>query len=184
MVDKKSYEYQYDYSTSPKKLNPKLPIKTSPKATPKKTNKQSENKDINKKEKESQKAEAQKIFIRRFKMVCILVMGFSILFAISYRYSLINEEFKTVQKFKRELSELEKQNDNLIVSIENKINLSAIEKTAKEKFDMHSLDKSQITYVNLDKKDYIELATENVKIKEDNSWWRMILNEINRLLGM
>ena len=43
---------------------------------------------------------------------------------------------------------------------------------------MQKLDSSQKVYVNLDKKDYVEPASEEIVIEEDTNWFEKILNTL------
>ncbi len=156
---------RYEYSTSPRKLNPTNPKK-------KKTN--------NRKLKIVEDLPRQEIRIseeqkKRQTRVTLIVIGiFVLLLTISYRNSQINEKFSQVQTLKKELSSIEKENEQLKVSIENSLNLNTIEKLAKEKLGMQKLTNRQTVYINLPKKDYIESASEKV-IKKDKSWWESLL---------
>ena len=57
------------------------------------------------------------------------------------------------------------------------MNLSNIEKLAKEKLGMQKLDNSQKVYVSLPKKDYVEPAVEEVKLDDtEENWFQKIIN--------
>ena len=43
---------------------------------------------------------------------------------------------------------------------------------------MQKLDNSQKVYVSLDKKDYVEAASEEVKIEEDKTWIEQLLDTL------
>ena len=73
------------------------------------------------------------------------------------------------------LATTQKENEQLQVNIENSLNLSNIEKTAKEKLGMQKLDNSQKIYVNLPKKDYVEPASEEVMIEEEKNWFEKLI---------
>ena len=105
---------------------------------------------------------------------------FLILLAISYRNSLINEKFNEIQNKKTELSSIEKTNGQLQVSIEESVNLSSIEQAAKDRLGMKKPDNDQKVYVELEKKDYVETATEEIKedTKDSNKWYEKILDKI------
>ena len=101
---------------------------------------------------------------RHKKLTLLVVIAFALLLTISYRNTKINEEFKEMQSKKTELAALKKENEQLQVTIENSMNLSKIEKQAKEKLGMQKLTNKQTVYVNLPKKDYIESTTDKVSI--------------------
>ena len=103
------------------------------------------------------------------------------LFTISYRNSLINENYNKKEDIKSQVSAMQKENEQLKVSIENSLNLSTIEKAAEEKLGMRKLDNSQKVYVDLQKKDYIEPATEEIVIEENTSFFNKILTRISEL---
>ena len=109
---------------------------------------------------------------KRQKNITLVVIGiFILLLTISYRNSQINEKFTEVQTLKKELSSLEKENQQLEVTIQNSLNLNNIEKQAKEKLGMQKLTNKQTVYVTLPKKDYVEPATEElVKTQETVSY--------------
>ena len=82
---------------------------------------------------------------------------------------------------KKEVSAIEKENEQLKVNIEKTLNLNNIEQSAKEKLGMQKLSNSQKVYVSLPKKDYIESAKEEVIIEEDTNFFQNIINTIKNL---
>jgi len=159
---------RYQYETSPRKLEPEYtPIK-NPYKGKKSTTKRSKPK----------QAQLKK---EKIKTIKYLVIGFAVLFFICYRNSQIDESFAKIQELKSEVSEVEKQNAQLKVSIENSMNLSNIEQQAKELLGMQKLNSKQTVYVTLPKSDYIESASEEVVIEEDPSVINKIVQEIKNL---
>lgn len=146
----------YNYGTSPRKLQPEYTPNTKKKT---KVNKKPNNqKEKIQKEKEKQKIEEQARKKHQRKMIICIGIGFIILFAISYRNSKIDEGFSKIQKLKNQLSIIQKENEQLQVSIENGSNLNNLEQSAKEMLGMQKLTNKQSVYVNLPKVDYIEEA--------------------------
>lgn len=158
----------YQYETSPRKLEPEYEPKKNP--YQKKKISTSKRKKVNERPKKQIKSHV--------KAVMYILMVFSILFAISYQNSLINESFNRKSSLQNQLSTTKKENEQLQVSIENNLNLSNIEKMAKERLGMQKLDESQKVYVNLPKKDYVESAVEEIIIKEDKNWFESLWNKI------
>lgn len=117
----------------------------------------------------------------KVKTIFYLAICFAILFAIGYRNTQIDESFVKLQGMKTELASLEKENQQLKVNIENSLNLSNVEDTAREKLGMQKLDNKQKVYINLPKRDYVEPATEKVVIKEE-SWFDEIIKMIKNIL--
>ena len=165
---------KYQYETSPRKLEPEYtPIKNpykKKKTTAKKTVKTSNN-----------KTKANNIKKQKRKAIKYLIIGFIILFGISYRNSQIDESFAKVQDLKEELSEVEKQNAQLQVSIENGLNLNNLEQEAKEQLGMQKLNPKQTFYITLPKNDYIEPAAEEVIIEEKEAGIKGIINTITNI---
>ena len=159
----------YQYTTSPRKLEPDIQ---------KKKTKQKNNLRVVK-ELPRQDVKLSKEQKTRQRNLTLLVIGiFVLLLTISYRNSQINEKFTEVQNLKKELSSLEKENEQLKVSIENSLNLNNIEKQAKEKLGMQKLTNKQTIYVTLPKKDYVEAATEEVQENQEQNWFQKFVNKI------
>ena len=162
-----NYRYsRYQYETSPRKLEPDYsPIEE-----------QYHKKSTVKKKLEKKKPKRQ--LKSQVKVVAYVFLIFASLFVISYRNSQINESFNENEKLKSNLAAIEKDNEQLKVNLENSLNLNNIEKTAEKKLGMQKLDNSQKVYVNLDKKDYVEPASEKVVIDDNENWFQKILNTI------
>ena len=168
MAQQRGYS-RYQYETSPRKLKPEYePIQTpyKKKSTAVKTKQKS--------------AKKQKITTTKTKARWVLGVAviFMMFLAIGYRNTQINEKFKNLQSIKEELSVLEKETEQLEVNIQSMINLHNVEKIATEQLGMKKLDSSQKSYINLDKKDYVEKAIEEVKIEEEKSFFQQIIDLI------
>ena len=159
---------RYQYETSPRKLEPDY-----------KTEKKRQNirvvRDLPKQEVKISKEQK-----RKHRKATLLVLAiFALLLTISYRNTQINEKFNEMQNLKTELASLQKENEQLQVTIENSLNFSNIEKQAKEKLGMQKLTNKQTVYVSLPKKDYIEPATEKVEISDNNkNWFEKFIDKI------
>ena len=161
----------YQYGTSPRKLEPERKKNTK---TKKQIQKQIK---IN----EIQKKHAMQIERKMHnKNVALILAMFLLLLVVSYRSSLINEKFNALQNAKQKLASIEKTNGQLEVNIESSLNLSNIEESAKEKLGMQKLDNNQKVYVNLDKKDYVEVGSQDAEItnEETTNWFEKIINKI------
>lgn len=162
-----NYGYRtYQYETSPRKLEPDyIPIKNP--------NIKKKSSTVSKKQQQIKHKAQLKTHIKAILYVLII---FAALFVISYRNSLINESFNENENLKTKLAAIQKDNEQLRVNLENNLNLTNIEKLAEKKLGMQKLDNSQKVYVTLDKKDYVEQASEEVIIDENESWIDKILN--------
>lgn len=160
---------KYQYETSPRKLEPDI-----------RKEKKRQNikvvKDLPKQDIKLSKEQKKK----HRKATLLVIAIFAVLFTISYRNTQINEKFNEIQNLRTELSSLQKENEQLQVTIENSLNLSNIEKQAKEKLGMQKLTNKQTVYVSLPKKDYIESATEKVEISDndDENWFQKLVDKI------
>ena len=169
-------KFGYEYGATPRKLEPEY--------GPRKTKKSKEEFEKQIKINEKQKKEAMKMEKKKHnKNVALVAAIFLILLTISYRSSLINERFNEIQNSKEKLASIQKTNGQLEVSIESSLNLSNVEKSAKERLGMQKLDNGQKVYVTLDKKDYVEGSTEDIDITSDSdkssdSWYKKIINKI------
>ena len=154
--------YGYQYETSPKKLQPEyVPTKKAKKKTNVKP--QQKNK-------------------YNYKPVVYIGLAFVMLFTISYRYSLINEEYNSKENIKSKVSAVQKENEQLKVSIENSLNLSSIEKAAQDKLGMQKLDNSNKIYLDLQKKDYVEPASEEVILNDNSSWFEKLIKKLTQII--
>jgi cell division protein FtsL len=160
---------RYEYSTSPRKLQPDY--------SPRKKEKKNNLKIV--KDSPRQEIKISKEQIKRRRNVALIVVAiFVVLLTVSYRNSQINEKFSQVQKLKKELSSLQKENEQLKVNIENGLNLNNIEKLAKEKLGMQKLTNRQTLYVSLPKKDYVEAASEEVKKEDNKNWFQNMVDSL------
>lgn len=167
------YGYQgykgYQFETSPKKVQPEY----EPEVTVQKKENMQQNKNRVKKQSNKTINQAKKIskeeLNKKAKLVCYIVFGFTVLFTISYRNSIINEKFSGKENLKAELAEVQKINEQLEVGIENELNLTGVEQLAKEKLGMGKLNNSQKVYVSLPKKEYVESKSESLVSNTEKS---------------
>ncbi|MBS5858205.1 MAG: hypothetical protein ACLTKT_02915 [Clostridia bacterium] len=152
---------RYQYETSPRKLEPNYQEQKN------KREKIHVVKDVPRQEVKISKAQKKK----HRKVTLVVLLAFALLLTISYRNAQINEQFTEMQNLKTELSNLQKENEQLEVSIENSLNLYNIEKIAKEKLGMQKLTNKQIEYIALPKKDYTESASEKIEKEDENKNW-------------
>lgn len=150
--------YRYQYDTNPRKIKPEY---RKPKSIYPKKSTALKNK-IDKADKKEEMNELK----RKAKIIFWLAAVFSVVFTISYRNSLIDEAYSKTETLKHEFSTIEKENEQLEVSIDNSLNLNNVEQTAKEKLGMTKLTSKQTVYITLPKQDYIESETEKIEKEE------------------
>ena len=156
---------RYQYETSPRKLEPRY--KNTPSTKKKKL-------EVIKNEPKKKQGISKKEQARRKSQLCSVLVIFALLVVISYRNSLITEEFKAIQNLKSDLTNIEKENKQLEVSIEGSLNLNKIEKIASEQLGMQKQTVEQTIYTELPKEDYVEAAIQEQE--EEQSWFQKILN--------
>ena len=156
----------YQYETSPKKLEPEYKEN-------KNDNRIQEKEVVKKKKTKPNKFEE---FKRKFKICSYIFVVFSIFLAISYRNTLISQNFAQIQALKKEAKNIQKDNEQLEMGIQNSLNLTNIEEAAKL-LGMQRLTNSQKVYITLDKKDYVEPSGEAIII-DDGNWFTKIIDKI------
>lgn len=163
----------YQYETSPRKLEPEYKPKRRKVAN--KTPKKTIAKQATQKQNQKRKLRAEA------KTILYIILGFGILCVISYRNSQINESFTAKEALKSELAVIQKENEQMQVSIENSLNLETIEQAAKERLGMQKLNNDQKKYISLPKKDYIEAATEEVIMQEELTFMEQLTKYFKNL---
>lgn len=156
---------RYQYETSPRKIEPEYKKKANTK-TKKKINKVKQ-----------VEIKQQKKVMPILKVLAIFV----ILLTVSYRNSLINEKFTDIKEMKSELALIEKENEQLKVNIESQMNLTNIEQKAKDELGMQKQTKDQTRYVNIEKQDFVESASEEVTIEESESFFEKIIKMVTNI---
>lgn len=172
----------YQYETSPRKYEQEYDNR------PRKSKKQ-KNKNIQKtqkvknaqKEKQEKKRQKIEAFKLRVTITFNVLIFLAIVFAVIYRNALITQSFSEIQGLKAKVSEFQKENDQLEISIQNSLNLSTIEQTAKELLGMQKLTNKQTIYLTLPKKDYVEPSTEEVVIEENTGIMQNIIDFITNI---
>lgn len=159
----------YQYGTSPRKLEPDYTRKPKQRRKPLKVVEDLPRQQI-KVSREQRK--------KQMKTTITVVGLFLLLLTISCRNSQIDRKFDQIQDQKKQLASLQKENEQLKVSIENSVNISNIEKVAKEELGMQKLSSKQTVYITLPKKDYVETASEKVVINDNQPWWKQLADKI------
>lgn len=184
------YGYQgyrgYQYETSPRKIQPEYEPTTENTKKPK--TKTVNKKDVERKQENKTKTTTKKIskeeLNKKMRLVCYIAFGFAVLFTISYRNSIINEKFTQKEGLKAELAEIQKVNEQLEVGIENELNLTNVESMAKDKLGMSKLNNSQKVYINLPKKEYVEVTSEGIKQSTNQPLYQVIIDKIKNLFNI
>ena len=171
-------EYNKPRKNAPQYNKPKT--KAQPKKVTKKVTKKKEI-DKEKKKQEEQKAKNVLIAKTKFSVFIKCTILFAIMFFMIYRNSKLSESFSQIQNLKAQITEIEKENDQIEISIQNSLNLNNIEQAAKELLGMQKLNNKQTSYITLSKKDYVEARTEKVIIEEETTWFEGIIEKVKNI---
>lgn len=170
---------EYQYETSPRKLEPEYNIQNKKKTVKKsKQEPKTKAKVLTKAEKRKKALEdaRNKVFL----FINLLVIC-SVLFLVIYRDSLISQTFSQIQTLKNSVTDIQKENDQIEISIQNSLNLSSVEQSAKELLGMQKLTSKQTVYLNLPKKDFVEPSSEEIIIEENNGIFTKIIEFISNM---
>lgn len=166
---------RYQYETSPRKLKPEY--ETIKRTYPKKSSARKIDKKKTRKKQNSESIKTDRA--KRVKIVLYVAIGFIALFAISYRYAVIDKTYANLKNLRSDLGVIEKETAQLEANIESSLNLSKIEQDAKNLLGMKKLSSEQIVYVTLPKIDYVETSLEEITSEDTNSnWFVKIFNKI------
>lgn len=108
------------------------------------------------------------------RKVFLGIVSFGVALTIVYRYAMINNMNMENIKLKKELETLNNSNAQLQLLAEQSINLSYVEKYAKENLGLQKPQNYQIEYINVNKQDLID----NNVINENKNWFEEILFNI------
>lgn len=151
----------YQYETSPRKLSeydiPKKKVKKSSKPR-------------NKTKISKEKMLEQETKMAKFNFTIILILALGCLLIMTLRNVKIDESFSELQGLEKEIASLEKENSQILVSIQNSLNLSNIETAAVSTLGMQKLTNKQTVYVSLDTKDYVEVNNQSTSNEEEQNF--------------
>ena len=151
----------YQYETSPRKLSeydiPKKKVKKSSKPR-------------NKTKISKEKMLEQETKMAKFNFTIILILALGCLLIMTLRNVKIDESFSELQGLEKEIASLEKENSQILVSIQNSLNLSNIETAAASTLGMQKLTNKQTVYVSLDTKDYVEVNNQSTSNEEEQNF--------------
>lgn len=153
----------YQYETSPRKLEPDYGK-------------------VNRKKSVKKQRTEKKAKLYNTKPVLYIAIGFAMLFVISYRNSVINESYAKKENLKAQLSQVEKENEQIKVNLESSLNLNNVEKRAREELGMQKLSNDQKVYVDLQKQDYVESASEKIKMNDNGGFWNKIMASLTQVI--
>ena len=171
-----SRNYGYQYETSPRKIKPEYEKPKKQEYKKQSTVKKVKNSTKKKKDDEKKKY-TKELNKAKFGVFYKSVLVFVILFFMLFRNSQISESFSKIQALKAEITTIQKENDQIEISIQNSLNINHIEQAAKELLGMQKLTNRQTVYINLPKKDYVEHRAEEVIIEDNKGFFGNIVDK-------
>ncbi|WP_411679198.1 septum formation initiator family protein [Clostridium thailandense] len=127
-----------------------------------------------KKERLKKLRKAKKRLKKKVKVIRNISLSFIIGIIFVGRYCIIYNMQMELNLVKTNISELNKENDNLKVELVKYNNLQYIEETATNKLQMVPADKGAAIYANLDKEN-VKITEKKVqdKIEKENLWSKL-----------
>ncbi len=98
--------------------------------------------------------------------LCAYVVCFALLLAMIFSYVKLNEISDQSIRLQRELESLQEQNQLLSVQIGQRLGRDQIKQQAAERFGMVTLSKDQVTYVNTNNTDTVEIISETQLLRD------------------
>ena len=114
----------------------------------------------------------------QFQIGVKVILIFILFFSIALKNSEKDQLFKDLKNLETEITALDKENDQLEVSIQNSLNLNQIEQAAKELLGMQKRTARQTKNINLPKKDYVEPRVEEIIIEDNRNIFSKIIDKI------
>lgn len=175
--------YGYQYDTNPRKLDTTYSKPKKKSVNTKKVKTQQPKANINKQKKNDTKMQKLNVLKIKFSIGLKTILIIAALFFILFREAQMNELFSQIQKLKASVTTIQKENDQIEISIQNSINANNIEQAAKEQLGMQKLSPKQTVYISLPKEDYVEHRTEEVIIEEEKTPIQEFFHNIRNLVS-
>lgn len=117
----------------------------------------------------------------KLKLLCSILVVFSLVFLLVYRYAVITELSYNIDKTSQNLSKIQNENSILEVDIENATDLNKIQELAENKLGMHKPDKYQVVYVNVPKSDFAVVSEDYSKNAKASNLFGMLAEKVGKL---
>ncbi|MBE6916253.1 MAG: hypothetical protein E7471_06465 [Ruminococcaceae bacterium] len=98
--------------------------------------------------------------------LCAYVICFTLLLAMIFSYVKLNEISDQSIRLQSQLEDLQEQNQLLTVRIGQRLGRDQIKQQAAERFGMVTLSKDQVTYVNTNNTDTVEIISETELLRD------------------
>lgn len=95
------------------------------------------------------------------KVAAVIAIGVTVVVMMLYYRAVLTELTLQISSERTKLNEEISEGTRLAAELESKVSLRNVEEYATQKLGMAPLDKSQITYINLNEGDRVELTSES-----------------------
>ncbi|MCI9235277.1 MAG: hypothetical protein HFG24_04775 [Anaerotruncus sp.] len=95
------------------------------------------------------------------KVAAVIAIGVAVVVMMLYYRAVLTELTLQISSERTKLNEEISEGTRLAAELESKVSLRNVEEYATQKLGMAPLDKSQITYINLNEGDRVELTSES-----------------------
>lgn len=103
--------------------------------------------------------------VSKFPIYAYLVC-FVLLIAMVFSYVQLNEISDISVKLQKELEDLQEQNQLLTIQINQRLGHDQIKQQAQERFGMVKLSKDQVTYINSQNTDTVEIISQSELLRD------------------
>ena len=101
------------------------------------------------------------LFRSAMKVAAVIAIGVAVVVMMLYYRAVLTELTLQISSERTKLNEEISEGTRLAAELESKVSLRNVEEYATQKLGMAPLDKSQITYINLNEGDRVELTSES-----------------------
>lgn len=106
-------------------------------------------------------ARAKRRLATAMKVAAVVAIGVAVVVMMLYYRAVLTELTLQISSERTKLNEEISEGTRLAAELESKVSLRNVEEYATQKLGMAPLDKSQITYINLNEGDRVELTSES-----------------------
>ncbi|MCI9159559.1 MAG: hypothetical protein HFG23_00840 [Anaerotruncus sp.] len=109
----------------------------------------------------SRSVRARRRLATAMKVAAVIAIGVAVVVMMLYYRAVLTELTLQISSERTKLNEEISEGTRLAAELESKVSLRNVEEYATQKLGMAPLDKSQITYINLNEGDRVELTSES-----------------------
>lgn len=120
--------------------------------------------------------------INKIRTLSGVLLCFGIAFFVILRYAAIAEESSQIEAYRKQLSQLKRNNEQMQVELERTVNLERVEEIATNRLGMRRPEKYQTVYITIEKNDYAEVVYEQPDNNNSLGGLSTVMTMINNVL--